>query len=165
MFKRSFLKEHSYRFHPEVVTGEDQLFVIQCYLTARVITVVADYSYYFVVARGNENLSKKIVRPDQFFLVRYRVMEFINKFICDENCKRKIKIAYLNRFLRKSPLRKRLLTSQLTDEQKKVWLNETKRFIDTHIDDDLTQSLNPDYHFFLRAAKENDIHKLAKVKM
>lgn len=165
MFKLSFLKQNNFRFHPKFVCAEDQLFVMQCYLAANVLTVLADYPYYFVVARGNENISKQYHNPEQIFPAFFELMNFINNFIQDESYKRKIKIAYLNRFLNKAPFRKYLVTSKLTREQKMMWFNETKRFIDTHIDDTLIQSLNPDYHNFLRVAKENDLNKLAKIKM
>lgn len=41
MFKLSFLKETVFKFHPEIKTAnEDQLFVMQCYIAAKVITVI-----------------------------------------------------------------------------------------------------------------------------
>jgi glycosyltransferase involved in cell wall biosynthesis len=165
MFKLSFLRQNDFRFHPKAVVGEDQLFVMQCYVTAKVITVLADYHYYFVVSRGKENLSVKYFPAEQFFFSFNRLMEFLHECNHDEPYKTRLKVAFLNRFLHASRLRGHLLTSRLTHEQKKDWLSETKRFIDNHVDDSLLTSLEPRFHYFMEVAKENDIHKLASVQM
>ncbi len=82
MFRLSFLKEKGFKFYPEAASAtEDQLFVMQCYVAADVITVLADYDYYFVVARGNDNISKKIFPPERYFFAYYRLMEFLNDYI------------------------------------------------------------------------------------
>ena len=166
MFKRSFLKEYGYKFNPEALIAEDQLFVMQCYVAANVITVLADYDYYFVVARGNESLTEKMFPGREFFFVYNKIMEFLNEFMDDEHYKKRIKIAFFNRIIKmKRGWRDHLLTTRTTHEQKIEWLNETKKFIDTHLDDELIQSLDTQYHYFLEAVKENDIQKLATVHL
>lgn len=163
MFRLAFLKENGFNFHPEVKTAnEDQLFVMQCYVAASVITLLDDYDYYFVVARGNENISAKYYPAGESFFVPHKLMEFLNNFIQDEHYKKRIKVAFLNRFFQNS-LRPYLFTSRSTREQKIEWLSETKKFIDTHIDDELIQSFEPSIRNFLEVAKENHINKLAKV--
>lgn len=164
MFKLSLLKENNIRFPPNARICEDQLFVMQCYLAAKVITILADYYYYFVVARGDGNLSAKYFPAKDFFIPINRLMEFLDESIQDEAYKKKVKVAYLNRFLQGSRLRRCLLTTELTDEQKREWLNETQNFISQHIDQRVIQSLKPHFQKFLNVAIENDLQKLAKVR-
>jgi hypothetical protein len=57
-----------------------------------------------------------------------------------------------------------LLTPRTSREQKQEWLRETKRFLDTHVGDSLTQSLNARFHSFWQAAKENNLDKLEQLQ-
>lgn len=163
MFKLSFVRENGFEFHPKAVVGEDQLFVMQCYINAKVITVMSDYDYYFVVSRGNENLSLKYFPAEEFFFSFNRIMEFIEASKLNKLYKRSVKIAFLNRFLHASRLRGHLLSGLLTREQKIDWLNETKRFIDNHVEDEIISSLASRFQYLVRVAKENDIDKLLSV--
>ncbi|WEG13166.1 glycosyltransferase family 2 protein [Pullulanibacillus sp. KACC 23026] len=160
MYRLGLLREHGLTFHPKAVVGEDQLFTMQCFIESKVITVLSDYDYYYVVKRGDENLSLKYFPAEQFFFAFYRIMEYINERVQSEERKRELRIAYLNRFFRASRLRKYLLTnSVLNDEQKKLWLAEAQKFIDTHVSD-IKDELNPEYHYFIQLVQENDLEKL-----
>ena len=53
MFRRSFLAEHGIRFPEGRRRLEDQLFVVQAYFAARVISIVADEICYFYVGRDD----------------------------------------------------------------------------------------------------------------
>lgn len=163
MFKLSFVRENGFEFHPKAVVGEDQLFVMQCYINAKVITVMADYDYYYVVSRGNENLSLKYFPAEQFFFSFNRIMEFLEASSLNELYKRSVKIAFLNRFLHASRLRGHLLSGLLTREQKTDWLNETKRFLDNHVEDKIIPSLASRFQYLVTVAKDNDIEKLLSV--
>ncbi|WP_312096609.1 glycosyltransferase [Niallia sp.] len=160
MFNLQFVKENGFRFHPKAVVGEDQLFVMQCYINAKVITVLSDYDYYYVVARGNENLSLKYFPANEFFFSFNRIMEFLENSSLNAIYKRELKIAFLNRFLHASRLKGHLLSGLLNREQKIDWLNETKLFIDTHVADDIISSMNSRFQYLLTVAKENDVDKL-----
>ncbi|WP_141603618.1 glycosyltransferase [Terrilactibacillus laevilacticus] len=163
MFNLSFIRENDFKFHPKAVVGEDQLFVMQCYINAKVITVLADYDYYFVVSRGNENLSLKYFPAEKFFFSFNRIMEFLEDSQLSKLYKKELKIAFLNRFLHASRLRGHLLSKLLTREQKIDWLNETKKFIDNHVSDETIASLANRFKYLLTVAKENDIDKLLLV--
>lgn len=163
MFNLSFIRENGFEFHPQAVVGEDQLFVMQCYINAKVITVLADYDYYFVVARGNENLSLKYFPAEQFFYSFNRILEFVEESELNELYKRKLKVAFINRFLHASRLRGHLLSNLLTKEQKMDWLNETKSFFDKYVDEPIINSLASRFQYFVRVAKENDINKLLSI--
>lgn len=162
MFSMAFLKETGFRFRPDIITAnEDMLFIMQCYVAAQVITVLADYSYYFVVARGDESISAKIYEADQWYRVYYYLMDFLDAYVKDKNYRHQLKVAFLNRLLKKSRVRSYLLTQKIPPAEKASWLQETKRFIDTHINEQIMRSLDPRLHPLLQAAKENDMQKIA----
>lgn len=162
MFRRAFLRERGFKFDTQANAGnDDQLFLTQCYVSAKVITVMADYPYYFVVARGNENLSSRYVPAERWLYTWHRIMAFLNEAVPDEDYKRRLKIALLNRLLVRTRFRKFLLRSETTREQKIEWLHEAKQFLDAHADEQLLLSLDPRYRVFWQAVKENDVEKLA----
>ncbi|MBT2678834.1 glycosyltransferase [Bacillus sp. ISL-35] len=163
MFNLSFIRENGFEFHPKAVVGEDQLFVMQCYISAKVITVMADYDYYFVVARGNENLSLKYFPAEEFFFSFNRIMEFIRESNLNALYKKELKIAFLNRFLHASRLKGHLLSGLLTLEQKVEWLNETKLFFNTFVEDEIIPSLATRFQYLVKVAKDNDVSKLLSV--
>lgn len=164
MFRLAFLRENAFEFHPKAVVGEDQLFVMQCYINANVITVLSDYDYYYVVSRGNENLSLKYFPASEFYFSFNRIMEFTDNSDLNLLYKKSVKVAFLNRFFKTSRLRKYLLTDLLTREQKLDWLNETKHFIDTHLNDEIIRLISNEYKYFVQICQENDLDKLLYVE-
>lgn len=163
MFNLSFIRENGFQFHPKAVVGEDQLFVMQCYINAKVITVLADYDYYYVVSRGNENLSLKYFAPEEFFFSFNRIMEFIHESGLNDLYKKELKVAFLNRFLHASRLRGMLLSNRLTRQQKIDWLAETKLFFDTHVDEGIEKKLEPRFHYFVQISRDNNLDKLLHI--
>ncbi|MCJ8007977.1 glycosyltransferase [Lederbergia wuyishanensis] len=160
MFRLSLIREHQIRFHPEAVIGEDQLFVMDCYVRAKVITVLADYNYYYVVKRGEENLSVKYFPAKNFYYSFTNIMKNIEESNLHPLYKKQLKAAFLNRFFQASRLRGYILTRLPSISQKEEWLNETKKFIDEYIDDELLYMLPSKYHYFILAARDNDLQKL-----
>ncbi|MBD1221406.1 glycosyltransferase [Virgibacillus halodenitrificans] len=163
MFKVDFIKQNNFYFDKKAVVGEDQLFVMQCLVKANVITVLSDYEYYYVVKRGDENLSLKYFPANNFFYSFNHIMETIEESGLSSLYKLKLKAAFLNRFLHASRLRGHIFSNLLTYEQKKDWLNETKKFIDNHVTDELIGLLPSRFHYFLLIARENDLRKLLMV--
>lgn len=165
MFNVSFLRNNQFYFHPKAVVGEDQLFVMQCYIKAKVVTVLADYSYYFVLSRGSENLSLKYFPAAEFFFAFHRIMEFLQESTLNDRYKNDLKVAFLNRFLHASRLRGQLLSKRRTKEQKLDWLAETKKFIDLYIDAQTMTGIQKRFHELLQVAKRMDIDALLKLSM
>ncbi|MFD1848656.1 glycosyltransferase [Oceanobacillus bengalensis] len=163
MFKVDLIREHNIRFHKEAVVGEDQLFVMQCFVKAKVITVLSDYEYYYVVKRGDENLSLKYFPAKNFFYSFNNIMKTIEESDLSSLYKTKLSAAFLNRFLHASRLRGHIFSNLLTTEQKIDWLNETKKFIDNHVSDELINLLPSRFHYFVLIARENDLQKLLMV--
>ncbi|MGW2614304.1 glycosyltransferase family 2 protein [Streptomyces sp. NPDC001500] len=51
LFRREFLERHGMRFDESLWTGEDALFTMEAYLRADGVSVVADYTCYYLVGR------------------------------------------------------------------------------------------------------------------
>ncbi|MCQ9129792.1 MULTISPECIES: glycosyltransferase family 2 protein [Streptomyces] len=53
LFRREFLERHGMRFDESLWTGEDALFTMEAYLRADGVSVVADYTCYYLVGRSD----------------------------------------------------------------------------------------------------------------
>ncbi|MFE6283492.1 glycosyltransferase family 2 protein [Streptomyces sp. NPDC057877] len=53
LFRRSLLERHGMRFDESLYTGEDALFTMEVYLRADGVSVVADYTCYYLVGRSD----------------------------------------------------------------------------------------------------------------
>ncbi|MGY1580479.1 glycosyltransferase family 2 protein [Streptomyces sp. MN13] len=51
LFRREFLERHGIRFDESLWTGEDALFTMEAYLRADGVSVIADYTCYYLVGR------------------------------------------------------------------------------------------------------------------
>ncbi|MEU1529154.1 glycosyltransferase family 2 protein [Streptomyces fagopyri] len=51
LFRRDFLERHAMRFDESLWTGEDALFTMEAYLRADGVSVLADYTCYYLVGR------------------------------------------------------------------------------------------------------------------
>jgi glycosyltransferase involved in cell wall biosynthesis len=51
LFRRQFLEQHGMRFDESLWTGEDALFTMEAYLRAGGVSVLADYTCYYLVGR------------------------------------------------------------------------------------------------------------------
>ena len=58
LFRRELIDRHGIRFRDELRIGSDHPFVVEAYLRARKVSVLADYTCYYLVAReGGGNIS------------------------------------------------------------------------------------------------------------
>ncbi|MFD7699726.1 glycosyltransferase family 2 protein [Streptomyces caelestis] len=53
LFRRSLLERHGMRFDESLFTGEDALFTMEAYLRADGVSVIADYTCYYLVGRDD----------------------------------------------------------------------------------------------------------------
>ncbi|MEU2356568.1 glycosyltransferase [Streptomyces misionensis] len=53
MFRRALLERHGMRFDESLFTGEDALFTLEAYLRADGVSVLADYTCYYLVGRDD----------------------------------------------------------------------------------------------------------------
>lgn len=156
MISTSFLKAHNIRFYEEKTTpNEDQWFVMQCYLKAGVITLLADCDSYFVVARGTANFTSRIFPVDQYFFIPHRIMKLIDDQVPDPERNKKIKAVYLNRLLR-NVLKPSLFNPGSSPRRKQEWLDEGKKFLDAYLGKEIKMA-GPENVDFIRAVQANDL--------
>jgi len=157
MFRTSFLNENQIRFDPFAKGGnDDQIFVFTSYLKANVITVLSDYDYYYIVARGNENFTSKVYPAKVYFYAPDKIMSLIEKHFADDLERCRHKALYLSRFLESERLRKYLLDPDFPLEKKEEYLTEGKNFLTRYTDDLTMQGINPKYLAFLKAVIAED---------
>ena len=78
LFRTSLVRRLGVEFPEDMVQGEDQVFVAQCYLAAEKVTTLADYDYYHL--RGREdggNVSKQRQSLRNKLLTTTRMAEII----------------------------------------------------------------------------------------
>ncbi|MBV7668672.1 glycosyltransferase [Streptomyces halstedii] len=75
LFRRALVEEHKLRFPEDLPVGSDQPFTIEACVRARKISVLADYTYYYAVKRGDA--SNITYRADHLARLRCtaRIME------------------------------------------------------------------------------------------
>ncbi|MFG2328604.1 glycosyltransferase family 2 protein [Streptomyces sp. NPDC048604] len=77
LFRRELLMLHGIRFDTTMRTGEDALFTMEAYLRGDGVSVVADYTCYYLVGRDDGKHLTKSGEYDIRFLSAQRLMELI----------------------------------------------------------------------------------------
>ncbi|WP_406860880.1 glycosyltransferase family A protein [Streptomyces sp. HUAS MG47] len=77
LFRRELLIRHGIRFDTAMRTGEDALFTMEAYLRGDGVSVVADYTCYYLVGREDGQHLTKTGTYDIRFLSAQRLMELI----------------------------------------------------------------------------------------
>ena len=84
LFRRAFLDEHGLRFPEGKVRLEDGILVTEAYLTARRVSLLADYDYYLKRAQPDRgNISSSPVDPDGYISSVARMIEIVRKHCTD----------------------------------------------------------------------------------
>ncbi|MET9448333.1 glycosyltransferase family 2 protein [Streptomyces cinerochromogenes] len=79
LFRRSLLEQHGMRFDESLFTGEDALFTLEAYLRADGVSVVADYTCYYLVGRDD---GKQVTKTGSYTL-RFDSARALMKLIAD----------------------------------------------------------------------------------
>lgn len=80
LFRTAFLREHGIRFPEGRVRLEDHLFVMQAYLAARVISILASYPcYYWTVRQDKPSASAGLIDPEPYFFHLRRVLDVVEE--------------------------------------------------------------------------------------
>lgn len=79
LFRRSMLEQHGMRFDESLFTGEDALFTLEAYLRASGVSVVADYTCYYLVGRDD---GKQVTKSGSYTL-RFDSARALMKLIAD----------------------------------------------------------------------------------
>lgn len=149
LFSKRLINQLNLRFDPKAVVGEDQLFVMTAYIYAKNIAVLSDYEYYYVVKRGEENLSLKQFPANEFYHSFTLIMEELKKNAIDFLYQKKLKIAFLNRFLKASRLRSIFFSKRFSRETKIDYFNASKTFFNNYISQEELSSINPEFQFIV----------------
>ncbi len=84
LFRRAFLDERGLRFPEGRVRLEDGILVTEAYLTARRVSLLADYDYYLKRAQPDRgNISSTPVDPDDYTSSIARMIEIVRKHGAD----------------------------------------------------------------------------------
>jgi poly(ribitol-phosphate) beta-N-acetylglucosaminyltransferase len=84
LFRRAFLDERGLRFPEGKVRLEDGILVAEAYLTARRVSLLADYDYYLKRAQPDRgNISTTPVDPDGYTCSLARMIELIRRHCAD----------------------------------------------------------------------------------
>lgn len=158
MVRRSFLNAYGIRFYTAKKTvNEDHWFVMQCYIKAKVTTVLSDYDYYFVVGRGLQSFSKQTSAAEDYFCIPRQIMAFVDEQVVDPVLSRKLKMVYVNQLLRYERLPKHLLDLHFPIDEKKEWLAEGKKFLNTNLDHEMAKMLHADNANLVRLIQSNNL--------
>ncbi|MCS0638122.1 glycosyltransferase [Streptomyces sp. LP05-1] len=66
LFRRELLVRHRMRFDPSLRIGEDALFTMEAYLRAAGVSVVADYTCYYLVGRADgKHVTRTVGHPER----------------------------------------------------------------------------------------------------
>ncbi len=79
LFRRALLERHGMRFDESLFTGEDALFTLEAYLRADGVSVVADYTCYYLVGRDD---GKQVTKSGSYTL-RFDSARSLMKLIAD----------------------------------------------------------------------------------
>ena len=84
LFRRAFLDERGLRFPEGKVRLEDGILVTEAYLTARRVSLLADYDYYLKRAQPDRgNISSTPVDPDGYISSVARIITIVRKHCAD----------------------------------------------------------------------------------
>jgi glycosyltransferase involved in cell wall biosynthesis len=82
MFRRAFLSEERIRFPEGKRRLEDFVFVMQCYVTAAAVAVVADYPCYYYTKRDDgKNTSFQRIDPEPYFRNLAEVVAVVDEHV------------------------------------------------------------------------------------
>ncbi|EAD9001749.1 glycosyltransferase family 2 protein [Listeria monocytogenes] len=167
MFQTAFLKTKKIYFDPNILIGEDQYFVMKAYVNAKVITVLADYDYYYVVSRGDENLSIKESKmdPREICKVVPAVVKEIEASPLHPTYKKTLIRAYIQRYFNDYITGNYNLDYKNMSERQKTFVQVMKDTIVCHLDEKMKNELPTKIRFMIDIIAENNPEKLIDVRM
>ncbi|MCT4419682.1 hypothetical protein EFT49_05550 [Leuconostoc falkenbergense] len=124
MFKKSFIDSHNFTMNENVRHGEeDKLFMVQTYVSAKVISILSDYDYYYVIDfedGSNSHKTTPIGDPKKHMLAT----ELSIEYIINHAQQPQILYAYLKRMAKHSIWRKGLYGTDRTYDQNNEFYNQ-----------------------------------------
>ncbi|WP_326969552.1 glycosyltransferase [Bacillus halotolerans] len=176
LFRVSMLRENNITFPSDIQATEDQVFVMNAYVHAQTISVLADYNYYYAVSREGNHMTFAYVPPKDYYGAMEAIISIIKKSSLSEERKKQLTAKFLNRHFQFS--RTTDFTSVIeSEEEQKNWMHHLHLFIQKNIlpciDNLLLNHIrlrlffirkNDFYGFKQLEQEEANIHKFAQVE-
>ncbi|MBF0011556.1 glycosyltransferase family 2 protein [Enterococcus casseliflavus] len=163
MFRRKMLIDQDIRFETEIRPGdEDKLFVMRAYLDAKVISILSDYDYYYVVRRPGENLSVASIpqNPELHFIAQKKVLHYIEKSRFDQAKQLDLKVAYVNRLISFSILRASILNEKYEYQLRKKYFSAARDFFLHYVGESVISKLKKEHAIFVQKICEDKMDEL-----
>ncbi|MFP7298704.1 glycosyltransferase [Neobacillus niacini] len=163
MFRLDFLKENKIFFPIEIKVKEDQVFMLQSYTLAGVISILSDYDYYYLVEHEGDHLGRASVSL-QLELTRIaKVMEAIDKGISDKKYKLKLMAAFLNKLFGTEFVKDFYEKKNWKHQKKQEWVTMFGQYLNDFVSEEVDELMEDKYKYKIKYIRENDLDKLIKV--
>ncbi|EMY34372.1 TarQ [Arthrobacter crystallopoietes BAB-32] len=162
LVRRSLLDTHAIRFPEGKVRLEDGIFLSQCYLRARRVSVAADYDYYFLRTRADRtNISSRRTVPRRYM----NSVEQIARTLLDKELNPKASPLWVLDLYRRKCLRtydpERFRS--MSGRTRKQWVMLHAEFAEKYIPRDLEAQLPPDMRQRAELVRNRDVAGLMQL--
>lgn len=159
LFKVSLLRMHDIYFPSNIQATEDQVFVMQAYLEADKISVLADYDYYYAVQHDGEHMTFAYVAPQSYYGAMKVIIDMIRNSRLSHNRKMKFMAKFLNRHFDFS--RTTDFTVTIEDErEQQTWMTELHHFVEQNIPREIDKLVHSHTRLKLHFVRHNDLKGL-----
>ncbi|MDA7025491.1 glycosyltransferase [Bacillus sp. CLL-7-23] len=156
MFRVSMLKENNIWFPTNIKATEDQVFVMNAFLHASVISVLADYDCYYAVLREGDHMTFAYVSPQDYYDAMKVIIDMIKTSRLSETRKEKLIAKFLNRHFEFSRTTDFTTVLQSEDEQRE-WMNELYLFVQKNIPAEVDTMVKNHFRLRLYFIRHNDL--------
>lgn len=139
LYRKGFLKDHNFKFHPEIIHGEDELWSLEVFLKAKKIKYVPEVTYNYYKGNATSITTVKTAKNyKSLILVMKRLVEIFGTNEKLKNADKKSLIRYFEKqyyFLKSKPaLENKKLWKQSYNEVQNIYKqsilnNFQKRFV------------------------------------
>lgn len=163
VFRTSLLRENEIYFPTNIKTAEDQIFTMRAYLKARVISILSDKDYYYLVLHEGDHMSVASVPPEAFYDIMRQIMHAITTSNFTESEQYEIGRLFLDRHLQFSR------TKNLSVKYKKIetsqhWFAVFSAFIRETVPVGVDEIIDDRFKLLLYYARSNDFDGYRKIE-
>lgn len=156
LFKTQLLKDNNIFFPEDVRAAEDQVFMIQAYILANKISILADQFYYYATKHDGEHMTFTYTEPEEYYKVIGEAVDAIYKY-SDEHRDRTdmLTASYINRHFIGSKTTD--TTIKRTDiNERKRWFDLLHNFVYNHVPETVDRLVEKEVYIRLTLARAND---------
>ena len=158
LFRLSLIKDNNIKFPTYMRSGSDQPFVMRAYLESKVISVLTDYDYYYLVKHAGEHMSVAHTHPENFYRGMGEVLRSIGESSLSSERKEKAMAIFLNRHFDFER------TNHFTikyEKDKEEWMFHIREMVVNNIPENVDDLVQPHVKIKLRLIRENDLENLS----